>query len=329
MEYCELDSSIAAAVVDCCLYADRLVLSLTDRSLCLYKGRKLQGRREMDELITRVAAAGELIACAAASGRIYMLDHNLEQVQEVGAVALPSALAVASDMLLVGSWSKMLAGVRMPGRIPQSVAAAREQQGGTDCKENENDQHSTSTAKDGGQSLGAPLPECVLEFVKMANSRITALAAAGGRIAVGTERMLKVYDTEFREVLAKPVLSAVTALAFSPNGVFAGLISGKIHFESFASPDDSFLFNAHSELLADKRLFHSITHLVYDDYLYSAGTDGKICKWDTVNKTRSAVVLSSGLSIKKFLPQKAHVYALVEDLARDSGVSMVVCKELN
>lgn len=101
-------------------------------------------------------------------------------------------------------------------------------------------------------------------------------------------------------------------------------MNGKIYCEYLNDPNESFVFNSHFEMSGNRKILYPVSCLFFDKFLYSAGGDGKIYKWDIKSKQRLGILLSKDIYIRKFYISDQKYFVLLDDPVSES----VSCKLL-
>lgn len=309
-----LDPGIVEPVTDVCARGDTVIVSAYDRTLRVYAGQRLQRQATLPDIVYKICSSGEHIVCGSQNGTVYVLDDTLALVGSLALFPNISVILPCGDSVLAGSWGKML------GLISRSACA--------DACDGENSVNTGCGAKDGQADPKMGSAPYKKELVRVSRYCVTAAAVCGERIAVAFEKVLKIYDLSLVERLSKTMPCNINAIALTEQGMYVGLISGRIHFEHFTDSDESFIFNAHTEVQGGERVLHSVNSLYFGDFLYSAGSNGRIYRWDVAGRKCAGSVFSCGSNIRKFLIHEGWIYAILEDVLDSKSVGRVVCTRL-
>lgn len=257
-------------------------------------------------LAVRVCAAGETVVAVSSAGEAWLIAAGADNADgpvdltilcTFDVISNVSEVAIWNGRLAVGSWDGVLAVYALAGL--------------------------TTNAS----------PHAIIETT----GKVTALAASPGMLAVACEASVCVIDTALKRIASKRLGCCATVLALSSSGVFIGLINGRVHFEHFNDPDESFIFNAHCEATADEKVFYPVTAMCVapaeagpsegSPELFTAGFNGRVIRWDTAGKRSKGSVLSASGAVTRFFTCNGHVYALQERNAPTTAVTSTSCTD--
>lgn len=154
-----------------------------------------------------------------------------------------------------------------------------------------------------------------LSRIKLCIKHITVVQTFNDMHLLAFEDVVKVFNESFECIFTKSFSGVVNAAILRKEGFFVGLINGKIYYESFLEPLESFVFNAHFLNNDNSRIYHSTNCLWYDDdYLYSGGSDGKICKWNVSKHCLECILLNSDMDTQQIVLSGDYIFAIFEDL---------------
>lgn len=350
MENKILDTTITDPVTDICAYGDKIIISAYDKSLRMYANQVLFKCIYLSSVVCKICSDGTNIICGSQNGTVYVFDGCLTLIESFVLFPDVSVMLCHANTILVGSWGKMLASVfrLVPDNLTEGNKPAASL-GEVDSDDRlldmgsekfscpENSRNSNCGVKTHAESSFAGLerqirpktPQLYMtEFIRVCKYSISAAASDNGKTAIAFENILKLYDSSFSEILSKTMPCNINTVVLTQQGVYMGLISGKIHFEHFTDSDESFIFNAHTETKNEEKTFHSVNQLCLNDFLYSAGSDGKIYKWNVASRRYITSVFSCGSNIKKFLIHANCLYVLPEDILDRSSLGRIVYAHL-
>lgn len=308
-----LDNTATEPVTDIIVHKCRVVASFYDKSVRLYADNKIEGRVFLPDAIHKLCSHGDSIVCGSATGVVYILGPDLALLDSFSlfpGICCIKPIRPEGDTLFIGSWDSMAA------IVVRNEACGR-------CEENR-----PNDVGDGHKStkMGDGRPAYSIKFIKKTRQRISSADCGDGRIAIAFENALVVYDASFNSIFTKAVPCCINTAVLARSGIFLGLINGRILYEDFKDPDESFMFNAHAEMKEDEKILHSVNEICYDGLLYSAGSNGKIIKWDVQNKKCMATLFSAEKSVKKFICTEKFLYAIVESVIRDEAEEESISK---
>lgn len=267
------------AISDICTFKGRLVASTYQNTLNVFEEAELKHTVDLPVALTKICQfKDKILGISHSQGLLIVLNYTLTIVDIISGLGRPTFIYTNNDIVVIFTLdSEMLV-----------------------LKEKE--------CKDGAKE--SPF-EMILR--RKTPKVPTALCFSQDRICIGLENTLSVLDNELNEILSKDYSCCINSMVFCKNNVIVGLVNGKIHFEDIQKFEESFAFNSHSSNNDGARIFYPVTQVYFDDVLFSSGYDGKVIKWDILNKKQISVIVDTSKFIRKFELCKNCLYCLIEE----------------
>ncbi|KAI5149459.1 cell cycle arrest protein BUB3 [Enteropsectra breve] len=310
-----LNRNLSAGATDIAFFENRLIVAAWDSKIRVYKDKILTHTIDFEHTIHRLNAISDQLICVSCDGWIYILDREFSQITAIETKTRAYYTLADENMLLVGGMDKTLSLYEKKTEENKENAyntVNYELKWIKEC-------HHNITAVAMGESTFLSDKKAKLEN----NSAKTSIIKEKV-IAIAFENIITIFDREFNEIFCKKTTGVINSITVSASGIFAGTSNGKIYYTDFSDKDKSYVFNAHYVSEKDCREYYPINQVFYDKFLFSAGGNGTVCKWDVEERKLVGVVMKAEQSIKRFLLEGYEVYAIVEELDGQSEHNQVV-----
>lgn len=307
-------------------FENYVVVASCDKVIRAYLNNVVVNSIELEDVIIRFTSYRDILFAFGIYKGIYILNEKFEVLTKLRAPFTIANAVYMNGFLITSTWSKalmifdvkdgyeglnslrndhveMVAGLRR--NVSQSEVAVDENLSNREFGEDILDQTSKIMEDDS---------VICLNKIKLCTKHITVVQTCNNMHLLAFEDVVKVFDSSFECIFTKSFSGVVNAAILKEEGFFVGLINGKIHYENFRDPFESFVFNAHFLNKDDARVYHSTNCLWYDGYLYSGGSDGKICKWNVDKRCLECVLLNSDMNVQQLVLSNGYIFAIFEDL---------------
>jgi len=310
MNHREWDENITQPISDVLYHNNKTAVACYDKSVRFYSGNILVSAFTLPTPVTKMYSYYQyIIATSMSAGLLYIIDNEHRVVDVIDGLHEPNLLVMASKGFLVSCLGACL-------QYFQEVKGANSLEDGA-FKE-------LYTMDD--ICMLAENPHLFQQVKTIETSKVVTCGISNSsEILIAYESLLVAYNQELEETFSKDFCSCINSIVFFDSGILVGLLNGKIYCENLQESDESFVFNSHYDILPEKKVLFPVTQLVFDQFLFSSGAEGKIYKWNLKNKRKVSTLFSNQNYVRKFVFSNNKLLILVDDLIKNEGSSKLLC----
>lgn len=318
-----LDTAIESPITDIIEYKKMVLVASYDKYIRVYRKLELIHSIIIPEPIHKMTIHANYIILGAISGNIFIMDSQYRIIDTIKTIPNISCIASYAEGVLIGSWNTLVAILKPKQHQQTYLSENKENKQETTVSDSMNDSYlnNRQTYTNENKAQANENPNYVVDCIRTTKKAVSAISVQGDRFAIACENFVGIYDLEFNKIFHKEVDFNINSLLLRTEDLIIGLINGKIYREDLLDKNMSFAFNAHVEMKPNERIYHSVNQLIFGDHLYSAGSDGKIIKWDIERKKQLNTKYEGPNSIKKFIMTQDGMYIIVDDILDKDDVN--------
>lgn len=299
MAYREFDKNIKFPVSDIISHASNLIVASYDKNIRIYSEWNLIFSIALPTPITKLFIYQEyIIGLSYTAGIIYIFNDEYILVDAISSIPNPYILIASDEQFIIGSINQSIYMLRK-SHLSSKAAIF------TNLK-------SEYILEDLTDILNG---HHIFEIFK--ESKLFKIITAGifkfDKFYIAVEKELLMLSLNLELLSSKEFNSCITVISSSNQGILVGLLDGKIHYDNHENQKESFVFNSHIALSATNKIIYPNTHIIYDEFLFSSGADGKICQWDLEHKKKLRTIFSNDTYIRKFMFYHNNLLILLDD----------------